>query len=304
MSSPGNAALLQCLGTFRGKACQITELHGGLTNRNYKVVSDGNAYVVRISPAGGPDALMIDRDHEYLNSVLAARTGAGARVAEYVPGAGVLVIEYLEGKTLSDADFAAPGTIPRVAAACRRMHSGPRFSNDFDMFEVQREYLQIAQDAGYLIPHGYGSYAGQVEEVRQALRVRAEQTVPCHNDLLAANFIDTGDRIRLIDFEYSGNNDACFELGNIWSECHLSCDQLDELVTAYYGRSLRSKIAQARLYGLMSQYGWTLWACIQHATSSIDFDFWSWGLEKYEAAVDTFRSPELKQLLQDVRCAD
>ena len=128
--------------------------------------------------------------------------------------------------------------------------------------------------------------------------------MPCHNDLLAANFIDTGDRIRLIDFEYSGNNDACFELGNIWSECHLSCDQLDELVTAYYGRSLRSKIAQARLYGLMSQYGWTLWACIQHATSSIDFDFWSWGLEKYEAAVDTFRSPELKQLLQDVRCAD
>jgi thiamine kinase-like enzyme len=304
VSSTDVAALLGRLETFRGKACQITELHGGLTNRNYKVVANGTAYVVRLSPAGGPNALMIDRDQEYQNSVLAALSGAGAQVVEYVPGAGVLVIEYLEGKTLSDADFAARGTIPRIAAACRQLHSGPRFSNDFDMFEVQREYLRVVQGANYRVPHGYTSYADQVEEVGQALRVRAERTVPCNNDLLAANFIDTGDRIRLIDFEYSGNNDACFELGNIWSECHLSCEQLDELVTAYYGRTLRNKLARARLYGLMSRYGWTLWACIQHATSPIDFDFWSWGLEKYEAAVDTFRSPELEQLLEDVRCAD
>ena len=83
-----------------------------------------------------------------------------------------------------------------------------------------------------------------------ALAVRAEGTVPCNNDLLAANFIDDGERIWLIDYEYSGNNDACFELGNIAGECHLPAEGLAELVTAYYGRPLRHKIARARLLGL------------------------------------------------------
>ena len=87
--------------------------------------------------------------------------------------------------------------------------------------------------------------------------------MPCNNDLLAANFIDDGDQIWLIDYEYAGNNDACFELGNIWSECHLTLDELEELITAYYGKPLRNKVARAQLQGLMSRYGWTLWASIQ-----------------------------------------
>ena len=133
---------------------------------------------------------------------------------------------------------------------------------------------------------------------------RREPTVACNNDLLAGNFIDDGDRIRLIDYEYSGNNDACFELGNIWSECHLTDEQLEHLVTAYYGRRLVNKIARARLSGLMSQYGWTLWASIQEATSDIEFEFWPWGLEKYERAVATFRGPDLDRLIEEVQRGD
>ena len=109
--------------------------------------------------------------------------------------------------------------------------------------------------------------------------------MPCNNDLLAANFIDDGEQVRIIDYEYAGNNDACFELGNIWSECHLTLDELEELITAYYGKPLRNKVARAQLQGLMSRYGWTLWASIQHHSSPLDFDFWSWGMEKYDAAV-------------------
>ena len=73
------------------------------------------------------------------------------------------------------------------------------------------------------------------------MAVRDEGTVPCNNDLLAENFIDVGDRFRLIDYEYSGKNDACFELGNIWSESNLSLAQLDELVGHYYGGQLREQ---------------------------------------------------------------
>ena len=126
----------------------------------------------------------------------------------------------------------------------------------------------------------------------------------CNNDLLAGNFIDDGDSVRLIDYEYAGNNDACFELGNIWSECHLTLEQLEYLVTAYHGRPLANRVARARLQGLMGQYGWTLWASIQEATSELDFEFWPWGMEKYERAVATFRGPELDRLLDAVQRAD
>ena len=107
--------------------------------------------------------------------------------------------------------------------------------------------------------------------------------MPCNNDLLAANFIDDGERIWLIDYEYSGNNDACFELGNIAGECRPSRRRAGGLVTAYYGSRGASRVARAQLFGPVSQYGWTLWGAIQHATSPLDFDFWAWAMERFEA---------------------
>ena len=139
-------------------------------------------------------------------------------------------------------------------------------------------------------PAGYDDLAPAFEAARAALAVPAEGTVPCNNDLLAANFIDDGERIWLIDYEYSGNNDPCFELGNIAGECGLTADALDALVTAYYGSRRRSRIARAQLFSLVSQYGWTLWGAIQHATSPLDFDFWSWAMERFEAAAAAFTS--------------
>jgi thiamine kinase-like enzyme len=172
------------------------------------------------------------------------------------------------------------------------------------MFDVQRSYLAQVLEHGYRLPDGYLGFAGEVARIRGALGVGTEPTVACHNDLLAGNLIDDGDAVRLIDYEYAGNNDACFELGNIWSECHLSLDQLEALVTSYYGRVRVSRLARARLLGLMSQYGWTLWASIQDATSRIDFDYWTWGMEKYERAVATFRGPDLDRLIDDVQVGD
>jgi thiamine kinase-like enzyme len=139
---------------------------------------------------------------------------------------------------------------------------------------------------------------------RSALAVRAEGTVPCNNDLLAANFIDDGERIWLIDYEYSGNNDACFELGNIAGECGLDDAALAALVTAYYGRPRRSRIARARLFRLVSRYGWTLWGAIQHASSPLDFDFWSWAMERYEIAAAGFTGPGFGELLASVQDED
>ena len=130
--------------------------------------------------------------------------------------------------------------------------------------------------------------------------------MPCNNDLLAGNFIDDGAQLWLIDYEYSGNNDPCFELGNIGSECGLSPAALAALVTEYYGRQLRNKIARARLFGLVAKYGWTLWGAIQDATSPLGFDFWSWAMERYEGAAAGLTGPDFGRLLDDAaeRTAD
>ena len=198
----------------------LEQLTGGITNRNFKVTTPTGVYVARVS---SPESslLAIDRDAEHLNSRAAAESGAGAPVEAYAPEVGVLVVRFLPGRTFTDDDVREPRNLPRIATACRLLHSGPRFVNEFDMFDVQRGYLAIVQDRGFRLPDGYLSYADRVADIERALAVHPQPTMPCNNDLLAGNIIDDGRRLWLIDYEYSGNNDPCFELGNIWSEAAL-----------------------------------------------------------------------------------
>jgi thiamine kinase-like enzyme len=282
---------------------QVTELPGGLTNRNFKVTTPDGVFVARLFADGG-ELLAIDRDHEYRNSVIAAAAGVGAPVVEYRPADRVLVLGYLDGKTLTNADVAEPATLGRIAAACRTLHAAGRFVCDFDMFDVQARYYATAAAARIALPPGYDALQPAFAAARAALAVRGEGTVPCNNDLLAANFIDDGERIWLIDYEYSGNNDACFELGNIAGECGLDADAAADLVTRYYGRPRRSRIARARLFSLVSRYGWTLWGAIQQASSALDVDFRSWAMERFEVAASGFTSTAFDRLLTDVVAED
>jgi thiamine kinase-like enzyme len=268
-------------------ASRVMPLPGGITNRNYRVDLPTGSVVVRLSDPESSD-LAIDRHHEYLNTLAAASSGAGAPVVDYLENAGVLIVGWIEGRTFSSADVADPANLSRIAAACRQLHAGPRFASAFDMFVIQARYRSLVSQRGYRLPDRYDEFAPMVERMRLAMAAHPEPTVPCNNDLLAANFIDDGQRLWLIDYEYSGNNEASFELGNIWSESTLPAELLDPLVEAYWGRITPDLVARARLWALMSQYGWMLWAAIQEAISPIDFDYWSWGLEKYERAVLAF----------------
>jgi thiamine kinase-like enzyme len=292
------AELLDLVPVLRGERT-VAELAGGLTNTNYKVVNEAGAFVVRVS-AKDSGMLAIDRENEHQNSVAAAEAGVGARVIDYVPEHSLLILEFIEGTTQGAEDLRRGDKIEMAARACRRLHEGPRFRDDFNMFDIQRRYLKLVQERGFRLPDRYLEFEPQVRRIEAAMALRDEGTVPCNNDLLAENFIDVGGEFRLIDYEYSGQNDACFELGNVWSESNLSLDQLELLVTHYYGRTLQNKIARARLWGLMSKYGWTLWASIQDGVSAIDFDFWGWGMEKYDRAVAEFDGPDFEHLLEEV----
>ena len=217
-------------------AADVAELPGGLTNTNYKVTTESGAYVVRVS-AKDAGLLAIDRENEYLNTVAAADAGVGAGVTAYLPEDHVLVLEFIVGQTQSPEALRRGDKLDQVAAACRRLHGARRFRDDFNMFQIQARYLELVQERGFRLPERYVEFEPQVRAIEAAMAVRDEGTVPCNNDLLAENFIDVGGEFKLIDYEYSGNNDACFELGNVWSESNLALEQLDELVGHYYGRA-------------------------------------------------------------------
>ena len=291
---------LDRLAVLAGRSWRVRELPGGLTNTNFHVTTDdGLDLVVRWSQ-GDASLLGIDRDAEAHNTAAAAEAGVGADVVEYRPDLAMLVITYLQGQSLVDESFADPGVILRAADACRRLHAGPRFTGDFDMFTRQATYLRTVREHGYALPAGYDDHADAWDAVRRALGAAPRPTVPCNNDLLAGNFIDDGNRVALIDYEYSGNNDPCFELGNTATECNLTPEQVDAYVEAYFGAPSRADRARVRLQMLCSEYGWSLWGFIQAAASPIDYDFHGWGMERYEKATATFRGPDLPRLLEAV----
>jgi thiamine kinase-like enzyme len=286
---------------FAGRKLAFEPMSGGLTNRIYRVGADSTPLAVARVSSRKSSLLAIDREAEMRNAEAAAHAGVGPRVLAAMPGIGISLVEWIDGRTFETRDLDDEWQLNRVAAQCRQLHAGPRFANDFDMFAVQRGYLAVVRERGFRLPPRYLEFMPQVDVMRAALAVHDDGTVPCHNDLLAANILDDGTRLWFIDYEYSGNNDACFELGNIWSEATLPLDRLEHLITAYYGLASRAKLARARLLALMSKYGWTLWASIQDAVSDADFDFWTWGMEKYDRAVAEFDSAEFAALINDVQ---
>lgn len=276
---------------------KIVELSGGLTNHNFMIETPEGKYVARIS-SNTSEFLAIDRHSEFTNSRIAAESGVGAKVFDYLHGKGVLVIGYIDGVTYTAQDVRM--NLRRIAESLQKLHSGERFDRPFNMFDIQRGYLEIVQKKKFRLPDQYFELKPIFENVETALQVLDEGTVPCNNDLLPANFIDDGKKIWLIDYEYSGNNDACFELGNIWSEADLSIESLEELVTAYYGRERNEKFARAWLYAQVAKYGWVLWASIQDSISELDFDFWGWGNLKYQSLLSSVYSPLFSQMLNQV----
>ena len=272
----------------------IKELSGGLTNRNFLIETPADKYVARVS-SNSSDFLSIDRGSEFINTTIAGKGGVGAEVLDYIPGEGLLLISYISGKTFGADDVAA--NLPRIATSLRNLHALEPFDHEFNMFNTQSNYFKIVKEQGFRVPDGYVDFEPMVAQIKKAFEVLFEGLVPCNNDLLPGNFIDDGKKIWLIDYEYSGNNDACFEIGNVWAEAFQPIEALEELVTAYYGAHRPDKVARAWLWALMAKYGWTLWASIQDSVSEIEFDFWEWGMSKYDLARSEFTSDYFKKAL-------
>jgi thiamine kinase-like enzyme len=285
---------------WNGRCISIQALSGGLTNKNYRVVVDGIPYFVRV-PGESTELLAINRRNEYFNAKTAAETGVGPKVLYYLPDYQAMVLEFLQGTTMSNESLNLPGMPSKIAAAIQRLHAGSRFYSDFNMFRLTEYYLEICKQRSIHIPDGYPERMATIGRIEEALTVQPLPTVPCNNDLLAENYIDDGKAIRIIDYEYSGNNDPCFELGNTCQELHYDEAQIVEVCTAYFGSTSASKIARMKLNMIMSDVGWALWAAIQAKISKINYNFWGWAVERWGRAIAKMDSPEFLAWLADVQ---
>ena len=272
---------------------KVSQLSGGLTNENYLVEAAGKRYVLRV-PGQSTELLSIDRANEVFNTKAAASTGIGPNVLEHIPGLDVLVLEFITGPTMSAKTLQSEEMAGRMAESFRRLHDAPRFLQDFNMFRLIEYYLGIVEEHRIPIPEDYRDRLPAIAEIEQAVGAGALPTMPCHNDLLCENFIDDGSALRIVDYELSGNNDPCFDLGNTAQEAGFDQDLRAALCAAYFGREDGQQLARMNLFALMSDVGWTLWGAIQAQISAVDFDFRGYYQARWDRAVEVLESDRLR----------
>ncbi len=282
---------------WRGEKVTISPLSGGLTNENYLVEAGGARYVVRL-PGQSTELLAIDRANEVHNTRAAATTGIGPQVLEVIPDIDFMVLEFIDGPTMSARTLQSKEMAKRMAASFRRLHSAPRFLQDFNMFRLLEHYLDIVDKHEVTIPADYRDHLPTVADIERAVGAASLATVPCHNDLLSENFIDDGVALRIVDYELSGNNDPCFDLGNTAQEAEFDDELRAELCAAYFGRSDPQQLARMNLFALMSDVGWTLWGAIQAKISTIDYDFKGYYNARWDRAVAVLESSRFAELLE------
>jgi thiamine kinase-like enzyme len=253
-----------------GRELELEPLSGGITNHNFKVRCDGEAYVLRI---GGKDTqlLGIDRSAEHAAAKAAADVGVGPEVVAFLEPEGYLVTRFVEGEAAPPEELRRPEALREVAALLRRIHDGPALPARFDSFRVVEAYYTTAVAHGVQVPATYDAAKARADEIERALG--AEPRHPCHNDLLNANFIRSPGGIRVVDWEYAGMGDRFFDLANFSVNHELSEDESDLLLEAYFGELREEDREHLRAMRFMSDFREAMWGVVQQGISELDFDF-------------------------------
>ncbi|MEP6749132.1 MAG: phosphotransferase [Bacteroidota bacterium] len=279
----------------------ITALGGGLTNKNYRIDTTNGTCVMRVSDTA-PGLLGINRLNEKINTHRSYEAGVGPAVIDSLLDEGVLLIGWINARTLHPKDIHGNAELlQRVATSLQKLHAAPAFEGTFHFPSMRKKYLQTVLENGYFIPEGYLQAEPLITVLEDEIAANPEPLVCCNNDLLAENFMDDGDKIWIIDYEYSGLNEASFEIGNLASESGLSNHDLTILCKAYWRKHSLEKIARAQAWSMIARFGWVMWASIQSAVSSIDFDFKTWGIQKWNSVLPELTSNDYYTILNTIK---
>jgi thiamine kinase-like enzyme len=271
-------------------------LSGGITNLNFKVEVDGAAYVLRMGGAK-TGLLGIDRSVEHAASLRAEEIGSGPAVVDFVPSEGWLVARFIDGRAIPPEEMRSPAMMARVAEALRKLHSAAAIPGRFDAHAVVDEYRAEAESRSVEIPEEFA--AAHVISERIRVGRGPQPLVPCHNDLLNANFLDDGE-IRIVDWEYAGMGDRFFDLANFSVNHEFEVEDDGRLLAAYFGQELESDLAALRLMRFMSDFREAMWGVLQSGISELDFDFKGYASKHFERLERTAAEPEFAGYLSVV----
>jgi thiamine kinase-like enzyme len=271
-------------------------LGGGITNHNVKVTRPDGVVVLRVA-GKDTDLLGIDRTVELAATRAAAEAGVGPEVVDFVEPEGWLVTRFVPGAIPRLETLREPEQLRRVARALRAFHQGPPLPGRFDALEVVEAYRDTAVERGAVLP---AAFAAAHELARRIAALRAEQPPrPCHNDLLNANFIDDGERLVIVDWEYAGMGDPFFDLANFSINHELDAEGRAVLLAAYAGDAHAAGLAALDLMRFMSDFREAMWGVVQGVVSELDFDFGAYAAEHFERMERTATEPAFRSALGD-----
>ncbi len=292
---------MQALPELAGRGLTFTPLSGGITNRNFLVDVDGSAdrYVVRL--AGNDTHLLgISRDVEHAATVAAAGVGVGPEVTAFLRAEGFLVTRFIEGSPVSDEAIHRPETLLRVADSIRRFHGGPAIPGLFVPLRIVEAYRALAVARGVTIPAEFGIAQAIGRRIELSFLSDPVELCPCHNDLLNANFIDDGRRIRIVDWEYAGMGDPFFDLGNFSANNGLTADEDAVLLEAYDGASARrNRLARITLMRVVSDFREAMWGVLQQGISTLDVDFVAYAGRHFDRLLAAAGEPAFERALRE-----
>jgi thiamine kinase-like enzyme len=263
-------------------------LGGGITNHNVKVARPDGVFVLRVA-GRETDVLGIDRSVEHAATRAAAEVGVGPRVVRFVEPEGWLVTEFVEGAIPPPERLRETEQLVRVAAAIRAFHDGPAIPGRFEALEVVESYRDTALERGATLPDAFAD--AHELAVRIAHRRAAAERRPCHNDLLNANFIDDGELLTIVDWEYAGMGDPFFDLANFAVNHELDANGRAALLVAYAGEVDGDDVATLDLMRFMSDFREAMWGVVQGVVSELDFDFDGYAAQHFERMQHTAAEP-------------
>jgi thiamine kinase-like enzyme len=278
-------------------------LGGGITNRNYRARFGRTDYVIRV-PGKDTSLLEIDRGAEKIANERAARIGIAPPVAAMLDEPQAIVTVFVEGMRMEPADLREPETMTDVARALRAIHEiGEPLPTGFDSFRVVETYAETAVERGATLPDAYDEALRRAGAIEQALVGPEHDPVPCHNDLLAANFI-RGEQLWIVDWEYAGMGDRYFDLANFAVNNELGPAQHERLLAEYFGpsadpREPARRLAALRLMFYMSDFREAMWGVVQNVVSELDFDFEDYASTHFDRMLKTAANPDFDTWLQE-----
>jgi thiamine kinase-like enzyme len=292
---------MQRVPELAGRELTLTALSGGITNRNYLVTVAGRAerYVIRL--AGNDTHLLgISREVEHAATIAAAGVGVGPEVVEFIRPEGYLVTRFIVGSPVTEAEAREPATIVRVADSLRRIHQGPPIPGLFIPLRIVEAYRALAAARGVRIPVEYELASAVGRRIELACLADPVELRPCHNDLLNANFIDDGTRIRIVDWEYAGMGDPFFDLANFSVNHGLGPDEDAALLGAYAGTVSVPRLARLSVMRLVSDFREAMWGVLQQGISTLDVDFVAYAGEHFDRMLANAATPRFERALREI----